>query len=497
MLRPWDFDIQLQRQSGTGLHIQIAQALIEEIRRGRLVRGSPMPGTRELAERLLVNRKTVVLAYDELVAQGWLEAQGRRGTFVAAAFPVLENRLTQQMRVQSVESALIGSGSLLAESEDVPWGDSHQAGLIDFNDGVPDSRMIPYAALSRAFRHALIKTSRNNQLGYGDPRGSLALRQSLARMLNMERGLACTEESICLVRGSQMGIYLAARILVRPGDCAVFETLSYTPAREAFRSCGATILNVKQDSHGLIPEDIEQLCRKHRVRAVYVTPHHQYPTTIMMPADRRLRLLALAEQFDFAIVEDDYDHEFHFDHRPMFPMASVDRDGKVIYVGSMSKGLAPGLRVGYIAASAHIVKRCAAAVMQIDRQGNAITELAVNELMESGELKRHLRRALRIYGQRRDAAVQVIHSELAGLVSFDTPPGGLALWLRLQNVLDARSLTTRALTHKLRLVPPTQFSDGASPVSGIRIGYASMDEEVFQAGVGFLRRALLDKSASS
>ena len=493
MLRPWDFDIQLQRHSGTGLHIQITQALIEEIRRGRLVRGYPMPGTRDLSERLLVNRKTVVLAYDELVAQGWLEAQGRRGTFVAATFLISENRLIQQMPAHRSEVASCERSSLLTELGDLPWDDSGQTGLIDFNDGVPDTRMIPYAALSRAFRHALIKTSRHNQLGYGNPLGSLALRQSLVRMLNMERGLACTAESICLVRGSQMGIYLAARVLVRPGDYVVFETLSYTPAREAFRASGATVISVGQDMYGLILEELEQLCRKHRVRAVYVTPHHQYPTTVMMPADRRLRLLALAEEFDFAIIEDDYDHEFHFDHLPMFPVASIDRGGRVFYIGSMSKGLAPGLRVGYVAASQEVVKRCAAVIMQIDRQGNSITELAVNELMESGELKRHLRRALRIYRQRRDAAAQVVRRELAGLVTFDTPPGGLAFWLKLSKGQDAQSLTARAMTHKVRLVPPWQFSDDGCLVSGIRIGYASLDEEMFRVGVGFLRRALLNE----
>lgn len=491
MLRPWDLDIQIQRQRGTGLHIQIAQALIEEIRRGRLVRGTPMPGTRDLAERLSVNRKTVVLAYDELVAQGWLEAQGRRGTFVAAEFPASENSPDLATFTQGVRPVADSTKASNAERHMLRNGEPN-AEVIDFNDGVPDSRMIPYAALARAFRHALIKTSRNNQLGYGDPRGTSVLRQSLANMLNMERGLACDEDNICLVRGSQMGIYLAARVLIRPGDCVAFEALSYAPAREAFRACGATLLSVGQDQHGLIPADLEQLCRKHRVRAVYVTPHHQYPTTVMMPADRRLRLLALAEQFDFVIVEDDYDHEFHFDHHPMSPIASVDRSGKVIYVGSMSKGLAPGLRVGYVAATRDIVNRCAAAVMQIDRQGNAITELAVNELMESGELKRHLRRALRVYAQRRDAAVETIRRELAGLVEFDIPPGGLALWLRLSNGLDASLLAAKALTQQVRLAPSEQFCTDDAVAPGIRIGYASLDPDKFAAGIRDLRSALLE-----
>ena len=487
MLRPWDLDIQLQRKNGAGLHVQLVQALVEEIRRGRLQKGSAMPGTRELAERLLVNRKTVVLVYEELVAQGWLVAQGRRGTFVAIEFPDSGERLSHRRHIE-------GKGHLLDEvksqqSQSTEDNSCH-AGWIDFNDGVPDTRMIPYAALSRAFRHALIETSRNNRLGYGDPRGTQVLRQSLVRMLNMERGLACTEDGVCLVRGSQMGIFLAAKMLIQPGDNAVFETLSYSPAREAFKSCGANILDVQQDQYGLIPDDLERLCQNHRVKAVYVTPHHQYPTTVMMPADRRLRLLFLAEKFDFMIVEDDYDHEFHFDHRPVFPVASIDRNGRVIYIGSMSKGLAPGLRVGYIAALPELVSRCAETIVHVDHQGNAITELAVNELMESGELKRHLRRALRVYEQRRDAAVQAIRKELSGFVDFDPPPGGLALWLRLRNGLDAQSLLGKAQTYKVRLVRPEQFTDNASPVFGIRIGYASLDEKTFSTGIGLLRKAI-------
>lgn len=491
MLRPWDLDIYIQRECGVSLHIQIVHALIEEIRRGRLALGDPMPGSRELAERLQVNRKTIVLAYDELVAQGWLKAQGRRGTFVAAEFIPPETRLATKTAI-SRPATHFGENDLPSLHPMSRWGEPLRKNLIYFNDGIPDSRIIPYSALSRAFRHALVKTSRNNQLGYGDPRGTLALRQSLACMLNMERGLASDEDGICLVRGSQMGIYLAARVLVQPGDCAVFEALSYAPAREAFQACGATIISVAQDQHGLIPQELEQLCHTHRVRAVYVTPHHQYPTTVTMPAERRLRLLMLAEQFDFFIVEDDYDHEFHFSHRPMLPIASMDQEGRVIYIGSISKGLAPGLRVGYLIATPDMVNRCASAVMHIDRQGNPITELAVAELMDSGELKRHLRRALRVYSQRRDAAIQAIQGELPDHVEFDIPPGGLAFWLRLAKGTAIQQLTCKALRHGVHLVPSEQFSTDGALINGIRLGYASLDEDTFRAGIKQLRAAFSD-----
>ncbi len=485
MLRPWDLDIHIRRECGVSLHIQIVQALIEEIRRGRLTMGTPMPGSRELAGRLQVNRKTVVLAYDELIAQGWLKAQGRRGTFIAAEFMPLETR--------SATKPIIGTSSVhpdLQNLSPIAYQDEPlQEDLIYFNDGIPDSRIIPYTVLSRAFRHALVKTSRNNQLGYGDPRGTLALRQSLVNMLNMERGLASNEDDICLVRGSQMGIYLAARVLVQPGDCVAFEALSYAPARDAFQACGANIISVAQDQYGLIPQKLEQLCRTYRIKAVYVTPHHQYPTTVTMPTERRLRLLMLAEQFDFYIIEDDYDHEFHFSHRPMLPIASMDREGRVVYIGSISKGLAPGLRVGYLIATPDIVHRCASAVMYIDRQGNPITELAVAELMNSGELKRHLRRALRIYSQRRDAAIQTIQGTLLDDVEFDIPAGGLAFWLRLKHGTTVQRLTCSALQHGVHLMPNEQFSTDHTQIYGMRLGYASLDEDTFKKGIQRLQSA--------
>ncbi|WP_236873585.1 aminotransferase-like domain-containing protein [Burkholderia sp. PAMC 26561] len=299
--------------------------------------------------------------------------------------------------------------------------ESAPQGTIEFTDGVPDTRVIEFNAISAAFRLALIESARGNQMGYADPRGFLALRRQIASMLRHERGLNADENTLCVVRGSQMGIFLAARILVRPGDVVAMETLTYPAARDAFRSCGATVVGIEQDEHGLIPASLEKLCRRHRIKAIYLTPHHQFPTTVTLTADRRLRLLTLAEQFGFVIVEDDYDHEFHFTGSPMLPMASIDRFGKVIYIGSLSKVLAPGLRIGYIVAPASIINRIAYEVTLIDRQGNTVTERAAAALMDNGELKRHIRRALKIYQARRDFLMQLVAERLGQIASFQPP----------------------------------------------------------------------------
>ncbi|HPX89871.1 MAG TPA: PLP-dependent aminotransferase family protein, partial [Methylophilaceae bacterium] len=474
MLRSWSLNLVVTKSSGLVVYLQIAQQIIDEIQRGRLPPSTAMPGTRELAKSINVNRKTVVLAYDELIAQGWLTTENRRGTFVSSNLPNFSNPIPQpSKRVSEFQTPKMTpyAEQLISES-----GASFN-NTIDFNDGIPDTRLIPFKMISMAFRHALLVSSRANKLGYDSPKGMLALRNSIAVMLNLERGLNVEVDNICIVRGSQMGIFLAARLLSKPNDYIVVENLSYPPAREAFKSCGANVLGVGLDEHGINVDELKKLCEKYRIRAIYVTPHHQFPTTVMMTAERRLKLLMLAEQYDFAIVEDDYDHEFHFSHHPVFPLASSNHHERVIYVGSLSKVLAPGLRVGYLVTSKAFVNQCAAEVLLIDRQGNSVTELAVAELMDSGEIKRHIRRTLKIYEERRNVLTQLLQNELGQYVSFDSPNGGLAIWLRLNEGIDVNALVKKALHEKVRILPAPMFSESPINIHAIRLGFGSLNTD--------------------
>jgi len=487
MLRSWSLNLTITHTSGLAVYLQIAQQIIDEIQRGRLAPSTAMPGTRDLSEKLKVNRKTVVLAYDELIAQGWLTTQSRRGTFVSADLP----------NFTALESASQVNDKLASSSEDTTGAQTlyqtSSASTIDFNDGIPDTRLIPCDTLSRAFRHILLGPKKANKLGYGDPRGSIALRQAIATMLNMERGLNVDENKVCTTRGSQMGIFLAARVLTKHDDYVVVEDLSYPPAREAFQSCGAKILTVGQDKYGIDVVALEKLCRKYPIKAIYVTPHHQFPTTVIMTAERRLKLLMLAKKYDFTIVEDDYDHEFHFSHRPVFPLASTNHGDRVVYVGSLSKVLAPGLRVGYLVASKAFIDQCAHEVMLIDRQGNSITELAVAELMISGEIKRHIRRTFKIYNERRNVLMNLVNSQLSDFVNFDEPSGGLAFWLRLNHGININEIEKNALNKNVRILPGTLFSASSQEVHAIRLGFGSLDVKEPTLGIRKLRDAFCEK----
>lgn len=482
MLRPWDLRITLDREAAQPAYLQIAHAIMDGIKRGRLAPGSALPGTRELAEMVGVNRKTVQQAYEELLAQGWLTAEPKRGTFVSAALPVVEE-------VQApLPHAPAAAGFLLRRAApNLPYAPPARGALV-FDDGAPDTRLMPAPLVARAWRRALLEASHRNLLGYGDPRGLFTLREAVADMLNADRGLNVTAENICITRGSQMAIYLASRLLVQNGDAAAIEFLSYPPAREVFAAAGANIMAVGLDEQGMCLDDLEAACKRQRIRAVYVTPHHQFPTTVTMPPERRIRLLALAEQYEFVIVEDDYDHEFHFAHRPVLPLASAQNWERLLYIGSLSKLLSPSLRIGYLAGAEDVIARAGAEIMMIDRQGDPATEAAAAELMREGVLKSHTRKVLRLYEERRHCLAEALRAALGARAAFSVPQGGLALWV---NFAPGTVLSPVALgRQKIGVTPGQAFATNGHGTNGARLGFGSMNEAELRDAVARLTRAL-------
>ena len=475
MLRPWRLTLLINRRSNTPVGHQIVRALIEEIRRGRLKPGTPLPGSRELADSLGVNRKTIVIAFEELQAQGWLSSEKRRGTFVAENLPLLDARgagIVGMPERPFFRTARADVGLAV----DLP-----PRNVLSFDDGTPDIRHVPIDILARIYRDSLRSTLRRRRLNYGDPRGSEALRESIASMLSAERGLAATAENICLTRGSQMAIFLVAQTLVSAGDTVVVERLTYPPAREAFRRAGAEIATVGVDGEGLVPDDLERVCRRKRVRAVYVTPHHHFPTTVLMTPERRMRLMLLASQFGFAIVEDDYDHDFHFTHQPMLPLAAFDGAGYVIYIGSLSKLLSPSFRVGYISAPKALIAKIATEIIMVDRQGDPAMEATVAEFIQAGELHRHTRKMKRLYAERRDRFAQFLGEAFGNAIEMSVPDGGLAFWVRFKDT-DLDHLLERSHERRVHFQSPRAFASDGAAVDSLRLGFANMD-------VGELRNA--------
>jgi GntR family transcriptional regulator / MocR family aminotransferase len=481
MKRRWTLPL----EDGPGpLYQRIGKAVIDAIRSGRLAAGDALPSSRVLAQQLGVHRKTVVAAYRDLQSQGWLSTQAAVGSYVSRELPLVappaRTRALLQRAGFDLPPVLLPARTAWPRRQLLLLG------------GLPDIKLLPRAELARAYRRALLSAAGRDLLDYGAPQGDARLREALAQMLKQSRGLAATPEALNIVRGTQQGLYLVARALLEPGDCVAVEAYSHPTARGALRVAGAVLQAVPVDAAGLDVAALDALCDRHRIKAVYVTPHHQMPTTVTMTPARRLALLALAKRRRFMILEDDYDYELQYEGRPILPLAYADRDGLVVYFGSLSKVLAPGLRIGFVVTTHDVAQRIANYRSFVDHQGDRVLERAVADLITSGEIERHARRIRRVYSARRDALADALTRFLPRL-EFSRPAGGLAIWGRLPGC-DAEAWARRALDEDLSFQPASHFACAAVPLDFVRLGFAACTEPQLVQAVHAMARALPTKA---
>lgn len=469
-----DIAIELKGDGRQPIFLELAGSLIREIERGRLKPGEALPGTRVLAQSLKLHRNTVDAAYHELVMQGWLISEPSKGTFVAHDLPDMGLPLREAPPFKAAVTSHTAPGF---------------QPLLHVPDGTPDTQIMPAAELARAIRSALLTPAFMSGGDYCDPRGTPALRRALADYLTTERGLVASPDNILVTRGSQMGLFLAGAAIIEPGEVIAVEEPGYPLAWEAFRAAGAKIAGVPVDAGGINVERLEKLAaRTPNLKAVYITPHHQYPTTVTLGAGRRLRLLDIVQRHGLTLIEDDYDHEYRFNGRPVLPLASrAAPELPVIYIGSLSKLLSPAVRVGYVVARHDILTSMADRREAIDRQGDLPLEQALASLIDDGVLRRHARKARRIYEARRDFLATTLQSELGDDITFDLPAGGLALWARLREGLSAETWAMNARRAGLAITPGLRFAlDAARAPEAFRIGYANLDEEKIKRVVALL-----------
>lgn len=460
----------------------IARAMIREIRRGRLRPGDRVPGTRELATQLGVHRNTIIAAYRDLDAQGWIATVHGKGTYVARTLGPATPRRTIAADTERIGFTM-PAPMLPPPRSRAPLD---RAAPILLDSGLPDPRLLPSDLVARAYRRVLRQTS---LLGEADPRGSIRLREQIAASVCAARAIPCTADDILVTRGSQQAIDLVARALVRPGDLVVVEALGYQPAWDAFRLAGAELVPIAVDADGLDTTALARVLDRRAVRLVYVTPHHQYPTLATLSATRRTKLLALAREHRVAILEDDYDHEFHYGARPVAPLRSLDAHGLVIYIGTLSKVLAPGLRTGWVIAPARLRHAMTQIRRAADRQGDLPLEAALAELFEDDTIGRHIRRMRRIHLERRDAAIEALGRHLGGSITFAIPKGGMALWLDVDPAIDPDAWVEAAAKKGVAIAPGSAFTIDGSARPNLRLGYCRHDPIELDRGIARLAAA--------
>lgn len=489
-MRRHEFTFALDPRARNPLFVQISAAVAADIARGRLRPGDAVPGTRTLARTLGVHRSTVVAAYAELSAQGWVATRAGAATVVSARPPVVKPRRFGPKSLLRLGAPKRPGFAFEAPSSRTFSLPKLPPGGLYLWGGVPDLRLVPVDLLARAYRSVARRKGRTLFDYSNDAYGHASLRAALARLVSEARGLSAEPESVMITRGSQMALDLVARSLIRPGDVVAVEALGYQNAVRVFQRAGATVVPIPVDEHGFDVAALVTLTRRRPVRLVYVTPHHQYPTTVTLSATRRLGLLDLARRERFAIVEDDYDQEFHYDGRPVLPLASSDPGANVIYVGTLAKNLAPGLRLAFVVAPPELLERLAFERTLVDRQGDAVLECSIAELLEDGEVQRHVRRTRRIYHARRDAFCDRLDRELGRAVAYRRPLGGLALWVDVAPDVDVAAWQLRSQQQGVHFQIGREFTLDASHVQNARFGFALVDEKEAATALRRLAAAL-------
>lgn len=472
--------LQLSFSSGEPVYQQIKAHIINEIRRGRLLPGAVLPGTRMLAQQLRVNRNTVIQAYEQLTAEGWIVTRYKSGTRISDTLP--GNTAVDAPEVDTPSPIPFKSFNFSFLQPPAVAPDD-----VTFDEGQPDLQLTPVKDIARECRR-LLQEQTNSQLftDYSE-RGHEKLLSEVNSMLNNDRGLAIGPGEICVTRDSQMALYLVAQTLIYPGDHIAVEHPGYQPAWHTFEMAGAQLHHIPVTSEGIDIEALEALCKQTPLKAVYVTPQHHYPTTVAMPAEKREQLLQLSEIYNFMIIEDDYDHGYHFDTQSPLPLAAMPGAENVIYIGA----LFPTITVGFVCGPAPFIRSLAACRAMICRYGDPVLEQAVANLMIAGDLRRHLYHTRYIYQKRLDLSTSIIHSLFGQLATFTRPDGGLALWLEPLKQIPADVLLGKLKTGGIGIVnPASYYQPGYDGKMGLRLGYASLEDAAIIKGLGKLARVL-------
>jgi GntR family transcriptional regulator/MocR family aminotransferase len=473
--------------------LPLFRQLYEGVRRrildGTLAPGVRLPATRRLAGELGVARNTVLSAYEQLLAEGYLEGKVGSGTYVPRTLPEtllqVQQSATATPQPSGRRRALSRRGELLARTAAV-----RSARLLrPFRPGIPALDAFPFAT----WMHLVARHHRRpprDLLSYGHPAGHLPLRRAIAAHLGPARAVHCDPEQVLVLTGAQQGLDLIARILLDPGDRAWFEEPGYPGGRAALAGAGVLPTPVPVDRDGLDVAAGTACCPE--ARLVCVTPSHQYPLGVTMSLPRRLALLDWARRADAWVVEDDYDSEFRYAGRPLAALQGLDRDGRVIYLGTFSKVLFPALRLGYLVVPPDLVDAFTAARAITDRQSPTLTQAVLADFMAEGHFLRHIRRMRTLYGERQDTLLRAARRELGGLVEVCPCEAGLHVMGWLGEGRDDKETSQAAARAGVEAPALSSFCAAPPERGGLLLGYAGWDARQIRDGVRRLSSALGD-----
>ena len=477
--------IHFEKKSSTAVFIQISHQIIDAIQRGYLTKGTSLPGSRTLSQLLNIHRNTVVAVYDELASQGWVEIIPNKGTFV----------LVPEQKTAAIKaiSYPINQDNEYAKKTGFDFKPSfHLASISEtlqtkytLNDGQPDLRLHPVHQFSKWYSASMKRKTVVSKWNENANSKHSVYENQLCNYLNATRGFHIEPKNLISTRSTEMSLYIVSQLLLQPNDVVLVGDLSNYAANMIFQQVGATIHTIPIDENGLDIDYIKKHYLKKSIRCVYVCSNRHYPTTHTLSAERRLELLKLAKEFEFAIIEDDYDYDFQFEGSAMLPMASSDANGNVIYLGKLGQSLFPSFQTGFVVAPYNLIVEAKNYLKMLDRQGDVIQEQMLSELIYEGEIHRLIKKNTIQYKQRRDFLCEMLSKYFKKEIQWTKPSGGLAIWLQFEPKFSLVKLAEVAEKNDLFL-PKTILYQNKSTCA-IRFGFGHLNDEELEIVVKKLK----------
>ena len=478
------------REASGPLYRRVYHALKAMIRAGRLGPAARLPSTRVLARDLGVSRNTVMLAYEQLAAEGYLVSRHRGTTSVAGVVPSRIAPVSSRPKLEAAPRLSAYARRLVREPlvPSSPSAAPLKAPRYDFRYGSPAVDEFP-REIWRRLLAARARRAARESFGYGSPAGYGPLREALSEYLGRARGIGCDAERIVIVNGSQQALDLVSRVLLDPGDGAVVEEPHYSGVTIPFEAAGARLIKVPVDVGGLDTSRLPPAGAG--ARLAYVTPCHQFPTGVIMPLERRLALLRWASRVGAWIVEDDYVSEFRYEGHPLEALQSLDRGGRVIYIGTFSKTLFPALRLAYLVLPSPLVRPFVAAKWAADRFSAPLAQEALAEFITTGQFERYLRRAGSRNASRRGALIEALRRHFGDRIEIAGENTGvhLVVWFNDVKLRELDAVMARAAKAGVGVYSIAPAYTRPPDHAGLLFGYAALTEAEIRAGIQRLAEA--------
>lgn len=445
-----------------------------------------LPSTRLLAAELDLHRKTIMAAYNDLITEDWIISKERKEYRVSTLLPIIKPRTYADKAKSSYKAKSAVSFDKLEHVPSLTKVTSDFKVIV--NDGFPDVNIFPIERVSGEYRRLLTHQHLKKTSASLNIDGSPVFKEALSLFLNDTRGLNIEAENLMVTRGAQMAIYIAASMIIKPGDKVLVTTPSYFFADAIFRQLGAELITIPMDDDGADIDAIADALRKNQIKLLYIIPHHHHPTTVTLSSPRRTKLLEIITTHQLTVIEDDYDYDFQYQYSPYLPLASGAHGGNVIYIGSLTKVLGADFRLGYMISTTDFLSSAIKFKMLIDLRGDVLMEQIIASLMQSGEFSRFIMKANKLYRHRCNYAANLITNELGHLVDFNKPQGGMALWLKFNEKYQLAHIINKSAALGLQFTGRAYFKSNDLPYDAIRFGFAALNEQELEFAVDILKK---------